>query len=112
MAGKPTQNKFRREKQSPPKPTGFGVRPGPAPWQASYGMYLTGHEAIEDLNQVAKAMEDKWGKGRLRLVVPADLREKFDRQRGLRRTTIPCDQSPKILRADKWPPCARSAARR
>lgn len=83
MAGKPKQNKFRREKQSPLTPTGFGVRPGPAPWQASYGMYLTGHEAIEDLNQVAKAMEDKWGKGRLRLLVPADLREKFDRQRYL-----------------------------
>lgn len=83
MAGKPKQNNYRPGKKSPPKPTGFGVRPGPAPWQASYGTYLTGHEAIEDLNQVAKAMEDKWGKGRLRLVVPADLREKFDRQRYL-----------------------------
>lgn len=83
MASKTKGKPLRREKQSPPKPTGFGVRPGPAPWQASYGTYLTGHEAIEDMQMIASQMEDKWGKGRLRLLVPADLREKFDRQRYL-----------------------------
>jgi len=62
-----------------PAPT----RPGPAPWQSSYGLFLAGTEAIEDAKLAAKAMEGKWGLGALRLMADAALREKFDRQRYL-----------------------------
>lgn len=73
--------KFGHEKAK--KPSGFGVRVGPAPWQATYGLYIAGSEVIDDMKVVAREMEEKWGKGRLRMVVPAGLREKFDRQRYL-----------------------------
>lgn len=73
--------KFKAEKAK--KETGFGVRVGPAPWQATYGLYIAGSEYIEDMHLVVREMEDKWGKGRLRLIAPAPLREKFDRQRYL-----------------------------
>jgi hypothetical protein len=33
------------------------------------------------MDMVAVAMEEKWGRDRLRLLVPRELREKFDRQR-------------------------------
>lgn len=59
------------------------TRPGPAPWQASYGLFLSGTELIEDAKLVAREMEEKWGLGGLRLRVEAGLREKFDRQRYL-----------------------------
>jgi hypothetical protein len=62
-----------------PAPT----RPGPAPWQSSYGLFLAGTEAIEDVKLVAKQFEEKWGLGCLRLKVGAGMREKFDRQRYL-----------------------------
>lgn len=52
-------------------------------WQLTAGMALAGREAIDDANLVAVEMERKWGRGRLRLLVDADLREKFDRQRYL-----------------------------
>jgi hypothetical protein len=45
-------------------------------------------EAIEDLKMVAEAHEDHWGAGMLRLLAPADLREKFDRQRFLTQKAI------------------------
>lgn len=52
-------------------------------WQQTAGMALAGREAIDDANLVAVEMERKWGRGRLRLLVDGDLREKFDRQRYL-----------------------------
>lgn len=52
-------------------------------WQLTAGMALAGREAIDDANLVAVEMERKWGRGRLRLLVDGDLREKFDRQRYL-----------------------------
>ena len=54
-----------------------------APWQASHGTYLAGRAALDDADMAASEMERKWGAGRLRLMVTAELREKFDRQRYL-----------------------------
>ena len=65
-----------------------GQRIGSAPWQATYGMSLTGMEYVDEMKLVAKEMEDRWGVGRLRLLVPIDLREKFDRQRYLTNQAI------------------------
>jgi hypothetical protein len=59
------------------------ARPGSAPWQKSYGLYIAGSEAIDDMKLVIRRMEEKWGAGALRLLVDAQLREKFDRQRYL-----------------------------
>lgn len=85
MAGNSKQygkgSRFKEDKAK--KETGFGVRVGPAPWQATYGLYISGAELIEDMHAVVREMEEKWGKGRLRLIAPAPLREKFDRQRYL-----------------------------
>ena len=50
-------------------------------WGSSYGTYLSGQAAIDGADQVAIEMERRWGVGRLRLLVTAELREKFDRQR-------------------------------
>lgn len=60
---------------------------GPS-WQSGPAVFLAGQEEIDDMDLVAKAMEDKWGCDRLRLLVPKDLREKFDRQRLLTNTAI------------------------
>jgi len=54
-----------------------------AGWQRTPGTYIAGNEAIEDADAAAIEMERKWGRGRLRLLVDAELREKFDRQRFL-----------------------------
>lgn len=50
-------------------------------WARSHGTYIAGQAAIDGVDQVAIEMEAKWGADRLRLLVGADLREKFDRQR-------------------------------
>jgi hypothetical protein len=50
-------------------------------WSASHGTYLAGQAAIDGADAVAIAMEERWGAGRLRLLVSNELREKFDRQR-------------------------------
>jgi hypothetical protein len=52
-------------------------------WPNTYGTYLNGRAAIDEADAVASEMEAKWGCGRLRLLVPCELREKFDRQRYL-----------------------------
>jgi hypothetical protein len=39
------------------------------------------HALVEHVDQVALAMERKWGIDRLRLLVPAELRAKFDAQK-------------------------------
>lgn len=54
-----------------------------ARWQKSYGMFITGQSMIDEVTLLADRMESKWGAGRLRLIVGADLRDKFDRQRYL-----------------------------
>src|SRR3954468_24554258 len=57
-----------------------GDRPTRA-WAPTYGSWIAGRSHLDAVDAVATEMEAKWGVGRLRLLVPADLREKFDRQR-------------------------------
>lgn len=52
-----------------------------APWQATYGMYVTGQAWVDEVTLCVERMEKKWGAGRLRLMVGPELRDKFDRQR-------------------------------
>lgn len=52
-------------------------------WARTHGTYLSGRAYIDGADETASEMEAKWGVGRLRLLVSADLREKFDRQRYL-----------------------------
>lgn len=54
-----------------------------ARWQKSHGMFITGQSMIDEVTLLADGLERKWGAGRLRLIVGADLRDKFDRQRYL-----------------------------
>lgn len=70
-------------------------------WNAEQGTYLTGQEAIDTLDLVAIAMERKWGADRLRLLVPEELRTKFDRQRLLTNTAITRGELADVLRETK-----------
>jgi hypothetical protein len=49
----------------------------------SHGTYIAAQASIDVADQVATEMEAKWGRGRLRLLVQAELCERFDRQRYL-----------------------------
>jgi len=49
-------------------------------WQQSEPTYTVGRSHIDGLDHVAHTLEKKWGVGRLRLLVPADLRARFDAQ--------------------------------
>jgi hypothetical protein len=53
----------------------------PRSWASSYGTHLAGQAAIDGADHAAVTMENKWGAGRLRLLVDAAMREKFDKQR-------------------------------
>jgi hypothetical protein len=53
----------------------------PRAWDQSHGTYISGRAALDGVDAAAVAMERKWGCDRLRLLVPPELREKFDRQR-------------------------------
>lgn len=61
----------------------FGTRTGSAPWQATHGMYIAGSIHVEEMQAAIRAADDRWGVGRLRMLVGPALREKFDRQRYL-----------------------------
>ena len=61
-------------------PLGLSRVPG---WQKSHGMMIAGRAYADEADLTASQMEQKWGCDRLRLLVPAELREKFDRQRYL-----------------------------
>lgn len=52
-------------------------------WQGTVGMFIAGQADIDEADKVAVEMEGKWGVDRLRMIVDAGLREKFDRQRYL-----------------------------
>ena len=75
------------------KPVG-GHLPAPAsrradaPWMASATLYLAGSSLVDEMDMAAMRMERKWGVDRLRLLVSAELREKFDRQRYLTNQAI------------------------
>lgn len=55
----------------------------PNAWARSHGTYIAGRAYIDGADETAAEMEAKWGCDRLRLLVPPELREKFDRQRYL-----------------------------
>lgn len=73
----------------------------PIRWQQTAGMAIAGQEAIDDVHMVAVEMERKWGRGRLRLLVDAELREKFDRQRYLFSNAIWRGELPDVQRESK-----------
>lgn len=50
-------------------------------WHKTHGTYLAGRAAIDEADAAAIQAERFWGVGRLRLLVSAELRERFDRQR-------------------------------
>jgi len=52
-------------------------------WAKSHGMYLAGRASIDEADKIAIQCEQRWGAGRLRLLVSVEWREKFDRQRYL-----------------------------
>jgi hypothetical protein len=63
------------------KPTPL-PREAPAQWMnRGNAVYLEGRAHIDGVDQLAMEMERTWGAGRLRLLVDAEWREKFDRQR-------------------------------
>jgi len=53
----------------------------PNGWDASHGTYIAGRAYLDGVDRVAAVMDDRWGCGRLRLLVSPELRERFDRQR-------------------------------
>lgn len=81
MARGPVKRKAPAEKVQPLIPA--ERRHETAKWQKSYGMFITGQSMIDEVTLLANRMESKWGAGRLRLIVGAELRDKFDRQRYL-----------------------------
>ena len=77
MAKRPTANK-------PASDRGVAVSHyKPIPWMATPGMYIAGRAALDEADALEVALELKWGRDRLRLLVDTELREKFDRQRYL-----------------------------
>lgn len=56
---------------------------GERSWARTNGTYIAGRAYLDGADQTACEMEAKWGCDRLRLLVPPELREKFDRQRYL-----------------------------
>ena len=68
MAKKPTSN---QPATKPAEPT----------WQSHPSTYFGGQAEIDEVDLVARDMEARWGADRLRLMVDAELRAKFDSQR-------------------------------
>ena len=55
----------------------------PQSWAKTPGTYISAQAHIDGADHAAVTMEQKWGVGRLRLLVSPELRDKFDRQRYL-----------------------------
>ena len=55
----------------------------PQSWARTPGTYISAQAHIDGADHAAVTMEQKWGVGRLRLLVSPELRDKFDRQRYL-----------------------------
>ena len=64
------------------------ILPKPERWDHTHGTYIAGRAYIDGVDTLAIEMEERWGADRLRLLVPPELREKFDRQRYLTRAAI------------------------
>lgn len=79
-----TQPTARRRKGPPPNADkGVAVTTPVIPWMATPGMYIAGRAALDEADALEVELELKWGRDRLRILVPQELREKFDRQRYL-----------------------------
>ena len=65
--------------------TNQDIRPlgSPQSWARTSGTYISAQAHIDGADHAAVTMEQKWGVGRLRLLVSPELRDKFDRQRYL-----------------------------
>lgn len=50
-------------------------------WVGSEGVWLAARAVLDGVSAAEQGYEAKWGPGRLRLLVEASLRERFDRQR-------------------------------
>jgi hypothetical protein len=75
----------RKSKKKPP-PSDRGVVVSsyqPAEWMQTPGTYMAGRAELDEADALEVELELKWGRDRLRLLVPVELREKFDRQRYL-----------------------------
>ena len=85
-----TINKSKSKFPDKKSKTSFGVptREDTPDWQATIGTYIAGQAEIDELDILAIELELKWGVDRLRLLVPAEMREKFDRQRYLTNQAI------------------------
>lgn len=70
-------------------------------WSATQGGYLSGQEAIDTLDLLAIECERRWGCDRLRLLVPEELRTKFDRQRKLTDDAITKGELADVIRETK-----------
>lgn len=71
-------------RKPPPSDRGVPVSEyKPIPWMATPGLYIAGRAALDEADALEVDLELKWGRDRLRLLVDASLREKFDRQRYL-----------------------------
>jgi len=86
----------------------------PQSWAKTPETWLTGKAHIDGADAVAIAMEARWGAGRLRLLVPVELREKFDRQSFLFNAAIWHGDLPTVEREAKrmitaWQVLARAA---
>lgn len=57
-------------------------------WASAHGTYIAGRSHVDECDALAIEMEAKWGCDRLRLLVPTEMREKFDRQRYLMNQAI------------------------
>ena len=56
---------------------------GPNSWARTPGTWISAQAHIDGADHAAVTLEQKWGVGRLRLLVSPELRDKFDRQRYL-----------------------------
>ena len=56
-------------------------KPASRTWANETATWLAGRAALDEADALAIELERKWGCGRLRLVVPPELRARFDSQR-------------------------------
>lgn len=75
-----TKAKHIRDTTPAPMSDGFEAQ---RTWANHHGTYIAGRAHIDAADAAAIEAEERWGCGRLRLLVSPELREKFDRQRYL-----------------------------
>lgn len=56
-------------------------KPPPMPWARSHGHFIDGQAIIDGVDLVARDVEARYGVDRVRLLLPDDMRARFDRQR-------------------------------